>query len=49
MRFNNSKCRVLYPERNNHMHQYSLGDDLLEIGSAEKDLGVLVDNNLAMS
>ena len=31
------------------MHQYRLGDDLLERRSAEKDLGVLVDNRLATS
>ena len=31
------------------MHQYKLGDDLLEMSSAEKDLGVLVYNRLTMS
>ena len=38
MSFNERKCRVLYLERNNCMHQYTLGDDLLERSSAEKDL-----------
>ena len=49
MRFHKSKCRVLRLGRNNHVHQYRLGDDLLEISSAEKELGVLMDNRLAMS
>jgi len=31
------------------MHQYRLGDDLLERCSAGKDLSVLVDNRLVMS
>ena len=34
--------------RNNLMHQYRLGDDLRERSSVEKDLGILVDNKLAM-
>ncbi len=35
--------------RNNYTDQYRLGDDQLERSSMEKDLGVLVDNRLAMS
>ena len=31
------------------MHQYRLEDDLLKRSSVKKDLGVLVDNRLAMS
>ena len=49
MEFNKGKCRVMHMERNNHMHQYRLGVDLVESGSAEKDLEVLVDNRLDMS
>ena len=47
-RFNKDKCGVLHLGRNNRMHQYKVGDDLLERNSAE-DLSVLVDNRLAMS
>ena len=47
--FNKGKIRVLYLGRNKHIHQYWVGDDMLERNCAEKDLGVLVENRLAMS
>jgi len=46
MRLNKDKCRFLHLGRNNPMQQYRLGADLLQSSSAERDLGVLVNDRL---
>jgi len=46
MKCNKGKCRVLHLGRNNPMHQYRLGVDLLESNSVERGLAVLVRDRL---
>ena len=46
LKFNETKCKVMYIGRNNPRNDYKIGDVLLEKVSEECDLGVYLSNDL---
>ena len=49
MQFNTAKCHVMHVGRNNPKHVYNMGGTILEQTEAERDIGVIVTNNLKPS
>ena len=49
VRFNKSKCKVMHLGQSNPRYEYSLGEELIEIRAAGKELDVLLNEKLEMS
>ena len=49
MSFNVNKCKIMHLGYKNAEHQYVLNDTILSKSTEEKDLGVLIDNELKFS
>ena len=49
MSFNTSKCKCLHIGYNNNEANYSIGGEVVDNVSSERDLGVLIDNSLSSS
>jgi len=48
MRFNKIKGKVFHLGWCNQRYVYRLGEELFEASSADKDLGILIDENLVL-
>ena len=46
MRFNVEKCHVLHLGKNNQKHSYTMNGNTLDSTDKEKDIGVIICNNL---
>ena len=49
MAFNVDKCKIMHLGYGNNKHDYSLGGETLTKSTEEKDLGILIDNDLKFS
>ena len=47
--FNQQKCKVLHVGKKNPGYDYTMNDNVLETVTEEKDLGILITNNLSFS
>ena len=46
MEFNVDKCKIMHLGKTNPKHTYTMGGTSLTVTTAEKDLGVLIDDKL---
>lgn len=49
MSFNIAKCKVIHLRIQNVGHTYMMGDCILGCNDSERDLGIMVDNQLNMN
>ena len=49
MKFNVSKCKIIHMGKNNPRYEYHIGGERLQSDTKEKDIGVLINDNLKPS